>query len=93
MQIYGKTEGSIIDLLLLYLGILKCIALVQISTDDLFQAAQIEEKGLLDLKYRSPEMWKRVAFNEAVMAVVAVNFPDFRNIEFIRSLYSTLCLI
>ncbi|PSS17948.1 Inactive ATP-dependent zinc metalloprotease FTSHI 2 like [Actinidia chinensis var. chinensis] len=56
----------------------------EISTDDLFQAAQIEESGLLDLKYRSLEMWKRVAFNEAAMAVVAVNFPDFRNIEFVN---------
>ncbi|XP_059287364.1 probable inactive ATP-dependent zinc metalloprotease FTSHI 2, chloroplastic isoform X1 [Lycium ferocissimum] len=56
---------------------------VEITTDDLIQAAQIEERGMLDRKERSPEMWKQVAINEAAMAVVAVNFPDLRNIEFL----------
>lgn len=56
---------------------------LQITTDDLIQAAQIEERGMLDRKERSPEMWKQVAINEAAMAVVAVNFPDLRNIEFV----------
>ncbi|WJZ94529.1 hypothetical protein VitviT2T_013376 [Vitis vinifera] len=55
----------------------------EITTDDLLQAAQIEERGMLDRKERSPEMWKRVAINEAAMAVVAVNFPDLKNIEFV----------
>lgn len=55
----------------------------EITTDDLLQAAQIEERGMLDKKERSPEMWKRVALNEAAMAVVAVNFPDMKNIEFV----------
>ncbi|KAL7140136.1 hypothetical protein ABFS83_09G101800 [Erythranthe nasuta] len=55
----------------------------EITTDDLLQAAQIEERGMLDRKDRSPEMWKQVAINEAAMAVVAVNFPDLRNIEFL----------
>lgn len=55
----------------------------EITTDDLLQAAQIEERGMLDRKERSPEMWKQVAINEAAMAVVAVNFPDLRNIEFL----------
>nr|XP_016503577.1 PREDICTED: probable inactive ATP-dependent zinc metalloprotease FTSHI 2, chloroplastic [Nicotiana tabacum] len=55
----------------------------EITTDDLLQAAQIEERGMLDRKERSPEMWKQVAINEAAMAVVAVNFPDLRNIEFV----------
>nr|QKY65101.1 AAA-type ATPase family protein [Passiflora contracta] len=55
----------------------------EIATDDLLQAVQIEERGLLDRKERSPEMWKQVAINEAAMAVVAVNFPDLRNIEFV----------
>lgn len=55
----------------------------EITTDDLLQAAQIEEIGMLDKKERSPEMWKRVALNEAAMAVVAVNFPDMKNIEFV----------
>ncbi|XAR67688.1 hypothetical protein NMG60_11002558 [Bertholletia excelsa] len=55
----------------------------EITTDDLLQAAQIEERGMLDRKERSPEMWKQVAINEASMAVVAVNFPDLKNIEFV----------
>ncbi|PKU72208.1 probable inactive ATP-dependent zinc metalloprotease FTSHI 2, chloroplastic [Dendrobium catenatum] len=56
---------------------------VEITTDDLLQAAQIEERGMLDKKERSEEMWKRLALNEAAMAVVAVNFPDLKNIEFV----------
>ncbi|KAG9146831.1 hypothetical protein Leryth_005150 [Lithospermum erythrorhizon] len=55
----------------------------EITTDDLLQAAQMEERGLLDRKERSPDMWRQVALNEAAMAVVAVNFPDLRNIEFV----------
>lgn len=47
------------------------------------QAAQIEERGMLDKKERSHEMWKRLALNEAAMAVVAANFPDMKNIEFV----------
>lgn len=38
---------------------------------------------MLDRKDRSPEMWKRMAINEASMAVVAVNFPDLKDIEFV----------
>ncbi|KAF5758240.1 putative peptidase M41, AAA+ ATPase domain, ATPase, AAA-type, core [Helianthus annuus] len=56
----------------------------EITTDDLLQAAQIEERGMLDKKERSPEMWKQVAINEAAMAVVAINFHDLSNIEFIN---------
>ncbi|KAL0397040.1 UNVERIFIED_CONTAM: putative inactive ATP-dependent zinc metalloprotease FTSHI 2, chloroplastic [Sesamum calycinum] len=55
----------------------------EITTDDLLQAAQIEERGMLDRKERSPEAWKQVAINEAAMALVAVNFPDLKNIEFV----------
>lgn len=55
----------------------------QITTDDLLQAAQIEERGMLDRKERSAEMWKQLALNEAAMAVVATNFPDLRNIQFV----------
>ena len=43
----------------------------------------MEERGLLDRKERSPELWKRIALNEAAQAVAAVNFPDLRNIEFV----------
>lgn len=69
---------------------IKLFALVQITTDDLLQAAQIEEIGMLDKKDRSPEMWKRLALNEAAMAIVAVNFPDLKNIEFVLSVLSAL---
>ncbi|RDX70885.1 putative inactive ATP-dependent zinc metalloprotease FTSHI 2, chloroplastic, partial [Mucuna pruriens] len=55
----------------------------EITTDDLLQAAQMEERGMLDRKERSRETWKQVAINEAAMAVVAVNFPDLKNIEFV----------
>ncbi|PKI71021.1 hypothetical protein CRG98_008602 [Punica granatum] len=55
----------------------------EITTDDLLQAAQIEERGMLDRKDRSPDTWKQVAINEAAMAVVAVNFPDLKNVEFV----------
>ncbi|GAB4842285.1 Probable inactive ATP-dependent zinc metalloprotease FTSHI 2, chloroplastic [Ancistrocladus abbreviatus] len=55
----------------------------EITTDDLLQAAQMEERGMLDRKERSREMWQRIALNEAAQAVAAVNFPDLRNIEFV----------
>ncbi|XP_014501624.1 probable inactive ATP-dependent zinc metalloprotease FTSHI 2, chloroplastic [Vigna radiata var. radiata] len=55
----------------------------EITTDDLLQAAQMEERGMLDRKERSTETWKQVAINEAAMAIVAVNFPDLKNIEFV----------
>ncbi|KAK9102338.1 hypothetical protein Sjap_019592 [Stephania japonica] len=55
----------------------------EITTDDLLQAAQIEERGTLDRKDRSTEMWRQLALNEASMAVVAANFSDLKNIEFI----------
>ncbi|PRQ51052.1 putative peptidase M41, ATPase, AAA-type, core, P-loop containing nucleoside triphosphate hydrolase [Rosa chinensis] len=55
----------------------------EITTDDLLQAAQMEERGMLDRKDRSFDTWKQVAINEAAMAVVAANFPDLKNIEFV----------
>ena len=61
---------------------------MQLTTDDLLQAAQIEERGMLDRKDRSSETWRQVAINEAAMAVVAVNFPDLKNIEFVGFLKS-----
>lgn len=66
---------------------------MQITTDDLLQAAQIEERGMLDRKERSPDTWRQVAINEAAMAVVAVNFPDLKNIEFVGSLISIVFLL
>lgn len=38
---------------------------------------------MLDKKERSPATWKQLAINEAAMAVVAINFPDLKNIEFV----------
>ncbi|KAM6585177.1 hypothetical protein CsatB_012179 [Cannabis sativa] len=55
----------------------------EITTDDLLQAAQMEERGMLDRKERSFETWKQVAINEAAMAVVAANFQDLKNVEFL----------
>ncbi|KAM7471765.1 hypothetical protein LguiA_009948 [Lonicera macranthoides] len=55
----------------------------EITTDDLLQATQAEERGLLEKKERTPNMWKQLAINEAAMAVVAVNFPELRKIEFL----------
>ncbi|KAI3907425.1 hypothetical protein MKX01_036342 [Papaver californicum] len=55
----------------------------EITTDDLLQAVQIEERGTLDRKDRSPEMWKQLALNEVAMAVASVNFPDLKNVEFV----------
>lgn len=43
---------------------------------------------MLDRKERSTETWKQIAINEAAMAVVAVNFPDLKNVEFVCSLHS-----
>lgn len=55
----------------------------EVSTDDLLQAAQMEERGMLDRKERSKEKWEQVAINEAAMAVAAMNLPNFDNIEYI----------
>nr|AAB63647.1 cell division protein FtsH isolog [Arabidopsis thaliana] len=60
----------------------------ELTTDDLLQAAQIEERGMLDRKDRSLETWRQVAINEAAMAVVAVNFPDMKNIEFLSTIWA-----
>ena len=56
---------------------------MQLTTDDLLQATQIEERGMLDMKDKSSETRRQVAINEAAMAFVAVNFPDLKNIEFV----------
>ena len=48
---------------------------------------------MLDRKERSTETWKQVAINEAAMAVVAVNFPDLKNIEFVWALHYPFCFL
>ncbi|RYR33617.1 hypothetical protein Ahy_A10g048236 [Arachis hypogaea] len=66
--------------------------IVEITTDGLLQAAQMEERGILDKKERSMETWKQVAINEAAMAVVAMNFSDIKNIgsQLLPELLSTI---
>lgn len=55
----------------------------EITTDDLLQAAQMEERGMLDRKERSKEKWEQVAINESAMAVAAMNMPNFDDIQYI----------
>ncbi|CAK8535840.1 unnamed protein product [Lathyrus sativus] len=55
----------------------------EITTDDLLQAAQMEERGMLDRKERSKEKWEQIAINESAMAVAAMNLPNFDDIEYI----------
>lgn len=43
----------------------------------------MEERGMLDRKERSFETWKQLAIKEAAMVVVAVNFTDLKNFEFV----------
>lgn len=38
---------------------------------------------MLDRKDRSFETWRRLAINEAAIAVASVNFPDLKNVEFV----------
>eukprot|EP01018_Ginkgo_biloba_P002916 Gb_28961 [translate_table: standard] len=56
----------------------------EITTDDLLEAAQLEESGLHDKRERSMELWRKLALNEASMAVVAVNFPDLKDIQLVN---------
>ncbi|WJX69878.1 putative inactive ATP-dependent zinc metalloprotease FTSHI 2, chloroplastic [Trifolium repens] len=55
----------------------------EITTDDLLQAAQMEERGMLDRKERSKEKWEQIALNEAAMAVAALNLPNMDDVEYI----------
>lgn len=55
----------------------------EITTDDLLEAAQLEERGLPDTRERSMDMWRKLALNEAALAVVSVNFPDMKEIQMI----------
>lgn len=55
----------------------------EITTDDLLEAAQLEECGLQDTRERSMDLWRKLALNEAALAVVSVNCPDMKNIQMI----------
>jgi hypothetical protein len=61
---------------------------LQITTDDLLQAAQMEERGMLDRKERSKEKWEQIALNEAAMAVAALNLPNMDDVEYVCTLLS-----
>ncbi|BBN14858.1 hypothetical protein MPTK1_6g15080 [Marchantia polymorpha subsp. ruderalis] len=53
----------------------------EITTDDLLEAAQLEEGGHPDPRPRSTKLLKMLALNEASMATCAVNFPEFKQIQ------------
>lgn len=53
----------------------------EITTDDLLDAASLEEGGHTDYKPRSQELWHKMALNEAALAVAAANFADFNDIQ------------
>lgn len=55
----------------------------EITTDDLLEAVEIEQFGMLDNVKWSPEMWRRIALHQAASVVVAVNFPAQETIEFV----------
>lgn len=55
----------------------------EITTDDLLEAAQLEEGGLPDNRPRSKELLLKLALNEAAMAVAAINFNDFNDIQLV----------
>lgn len=54
---------------------------IEITTDDLLDAASLEEGGHTDYKPRSRELWHKMAMNEAALAVAAANFADFNDIQ------------
>lgn len=58
----------------------------EITTDDLVEAAQLEEGGQSDPRPRSKELLRKMALNEASMAVAAMNFADFNNIQLLTIL-------
>eukprot|EP00250_Pteridium_aquilinum_P005516 c15598_g1_i1 orf=665-3499(-) len=53
----------------------------EITTDDLLDAASLEEGGHADLRPRSRELWHKMALNEAALAVAAANFADFNDLQ------------
>lgn len=65
---------------------------LQITTDDLLEAAQLEEGGHPDPRPRSETLLRKLALNEAAMAAVAVNFHDFKSIKLVGDLQYTLDL-
>lgn len=57
---------------------------VQITTEDLLEAAVLEEGGYPKAHPLSAKRQRQLALNEASQAAVAYNFPEFRNIQLVR---------
>ncbi|KAL9270819.1 putative inactive ATP-dependent zinc metalloprotease FTSHI 2, chloroplastic [Drosera capensis] len=55
----------------------------EVTTDDLLEAVELEQFGMLDNVKWNPEMWRRIALHQAASVVVAVNFPSQETIEFV----------
>ena len=53
----------------------------------------MKERGMLDRKERSNETRKEVVINEVAMVVVAVNFPDLKNIKLVWALHYPFCFL
>ena len=66
-------------------GIVPSPRCLQITTDDLLQAALLEEGGYPSPHEGGPMRQRQLALNEATLAVVAFNFPDFRNLQVVRT--------
>lgn len=71
----------------LFTKILKCVVwlalYIQITTEDLLEAAQLEEGGHPDARPRSMRMLLMLALNEASMAAIAANFTDLKEIQLV----------
>lgn len=55
----------------------------EITTDDLLEAAQLEEGGHPDPRPRSEHLLRKLALNEASMATMAANCPDLKQIQLV----------
>uniref|UniRef100_A0A0D6QUE2 AAA+ ATPase domain-containing protein n=1 Tax=Araucaria cunninghamii TaxID=56994 RepID=A0A0D6QUE2_ARACU len=55
----------------------------EITTDDLLDAVEGEEGGLFVEYDHSMDLWRKIALNEAALAVASVNFPDMKNIHYV----------
>lgn len=59
------------------------ILVLKITTDDMLEAAQLEEGGHPDPRPRSDFLLRMLALNEASMAAFAANCPDLKQIQLV----------
>jgi len=59
------------------------ILVLKITTDDMLEAAQLEEGGHPDPRPRSEHLLRMLALNEASMATFAANCPDLKQIQLV----------